>query len=112
MLTHNNFTELFRIHDLRLNLSREDSSISFLPLSHVFERCWSLYMLAKGIKNSYLGDPKEILNALGDVRPTLMCSVPRLYQKAYHRILAKVAAGSNVKKKLFYAGLDVPERKG
>jgi long-chain acyl-CoA synthetase len=39
MLTHNNFTELFRIHDLRLNLSREDSSISFLPLSHVFERC-------------------------------------------------------------------------
>lgn len=111
MLTHNNFTELFRIHDLRLNLGREDSSISFLPLSHVFERCWSMYMLAKGIKNTYLGDPKEILNALGDVRPTLMCSVPRLYQKAYHRILAKVAAGSGVKKKLFYAGLDVGKKR-
>lgn len=111
MLTHNNFTELFRIHDLRLNLSREDSSISFLPLSHVFERCWSLYMLAKGIKNSYLGDPKEILNALGDVRPTLMCSVPRLYQKAYHRILAKVDSGSNVKKKLFYAALNTGKKR-
>lgn len=111
MLTHNNFTELFRIHDLRLNLSREDSSISFLPLSHVFERCWSLYMLAKGIKNSYLGDPKEILNALSDVRPTLMCSVPRLYQKAYHRILAKVDSGSGLKKKLFNAALDAGKQR-
>jgi long-chain acyl-CoA synthetase len=111
MLTHNNFTELFRIHDLRLNLSREDSSISFLPLSHVFERCWSMYMLAKGIKNSYLSDPKEILNALDDVRPTLMCSVPRLYQKAYHRILAKVESGSNLKKKLFYAALNTGKQR-
>lgn len=111
MLTHDNFTELFKIHDIRLNVSRGDNSLCFLPLSHVFERCWSLYMLSKGIRNSYLGDPKDILAALGEVKPTMMCSVPRLYQKAYHSILAKVEGGSSVKKKLFAKALEVGKRR-
>lgn len=106
MLTHDNLSELFRIHDIRLSISRDDHSLAFLPLSHVFERCWSLYVLYKGIKNSYLGDPKDILNALAEVKPTLMCSVPRLYQKAYHTILAKVESGSNFKRRLFSRALD------
>ena len=101
VLTHDNFNEAFKIHDIRIDVSREDHSLSFLPLSHVFERTWSLYVLYRGIKNSYLGDPKEILNALSEVQPSLMCSVPRLYQKAYHMILAKAKTGSNIKKKLF-----------
>ena len=105
MLTHDNFNEAFRLHDLRLNITRNDHSMAFLPLSHVFERCWSLYVLYKGIKNCYLGDPKEILKALSEVKPTMMCSVPRLYQKAYHTILAKVEGGSPLKKKLFNAAM-------
>lgn len=105
MLTHENFNQIFKIHDLRLHVSREDHSLSFLPLSHVFERCWSLYVFYKGIKNSYLGDPKKILKALEEVQPTLMCSVPRLYQKAYHTILAKAELGSGFKKKLFNSAI-------
>ena len=101
VLTHDNFNQAFKIHDLRIDVSREDHSLCFLPLSHVFERTWSLYVLYRGIRNSYLGDPKEILNALSEVQPSLMCSVPRLYQKAYHMILAKAKTGSNLKKKLF-----------
>lgn len=111
MLTHDNFNEIFKIHDLRLKVSRADHSLSFLPLSHVFERCWSLYVLYKGIKNSYLGDPKDILSALGEVQPTLMCSVPRLYQKAYHTILAKTNSGSSIKKKLFQNALKIGKQK-
>ncbi len=106
MLSHDNFNEAFRIHDLRLNISRQDHSLAFLPLSHVFERCWSLYVLYKGIRNTYLNDPKDVLSALSEVGPTMMCSVPRLYQKAYHTILAKVEGGSAIKKKLFYAALN------
>ena len=111
MLTHDNFNEAFRIHDIRLKLSRSDHSLCFLPLSHVFERCWSMYMLYKGIKISYLGDPKEILSALNEVRPTLMCSVPRLYQKAYHTILGRVESGSTTKKKLFSAAIKVGKKR-
>ncbi len=106
MLAHDSFNEAFKIHDIRLNIDRSDHSLCFLPLSHVFERCWSLYVLYKGIKNSYLGDPKDILSALSEVEPTMMCSVPRLYQKAYHTILAKVKTGSPIKRKLFHAALE------
>lgn len=111
MLTHENFNEIFKVHDMRLKVSRADHSLSFLPLSHVFERCWSLYVLYKGIKNSYLGDPKKILSALAEVQPTLMCSVPRLYQKAYHTILAKTESGSNLKKKLFHLAMDAGKQR-
>ena len=111
MLTHDNFNEVFRIHDLRLNISRNDHSLAFLPLSHVFERCWSLYVLYKGVKNSYLGDPKDILNALSEVKPTMMCSVPRLYQKAYHTILAKVEGGSSMKQRLFHAAISTGKQR-
>lgn len=111
MLTHDNFNEIFRVHDIRLKVSRADHSLSFLPLSHVFERCWSLYVLYKGIKNSYLGDPKDILIAMSEVKPTLMCSVPRLYQKAYHTIIAKTNTGSKIKKNLFQRGLKIGKQK-
>jgi len=110
MLSHGNFNELFRIHDLRLQLSQEDHSMCFLPLSHVFERCWTLYMLYKGIKNTYLENPKEIVQTLQQVKPTLMCSVPRLYQKAYHTILAKAEAGSPIKRKLFHKAIEIGKR--
>lgn len=111
MLSHDNFNEAFRIHDIRLRLSRQDHSLCFLPLSHVFERCWSLYVLYKGIKNSYLGDPKDILTAMSEVKPTMMCSVPRLYQKAYHTIMAKVESGSAFKKRLFNQALRIGKKK-
>ncbi len=110
MLSHGNFNELFRIHDLRLQLTKEDHSLCFLPLSHVFERCWTLYMFYKGIKNTYLENPKEVVQTLQQVKPTLMCSVPRLYQKAYHTILAKVESGSPVKKRLFYNAIETGKR--
>lgn len=111
MLTHENFNEAFRIHDIRLNLSREDHSLAFLPLSHVFERCWTLYVLYKGIRNTYLADPKEVLSALQEVRPTMMCSVPRLYQKAYHTILAKVESSSGIKKRIFHAATEAGKQR-
>ena len=111
MLTPDNFNEAFRIHDKRLKVSREDHSLCFLPLSHVFERCWSLYVLYRGMKNSYLGDPKEILSALHEVQPTVMCSVPRLYQKAYHTIISRVEKGSKIKKSLFNAALKIGKQR-
>lgn len=111
VLTHDNFNEAFKIHDIRINVSRDDHSLCFLPLSHVFERTWSLYVLYKGIKNSYLGDPKEIMNALSEEKPSLMCSVPRLYQKAYHMILAKAKTGSNVKNKLFQNAIETGKQR-
>jgi long-chain acyl-CoA synthetase len=106
MLTHGNFNQAFRIHDMRLHIDRRDHSLCFLPLSHVFERAWSLYALNNGVTVSYLEDPKRIIETLSEVRPTTLCSVPRLYQKAYHTIKAQVNKSSVIKKALFNWALD------
>jgi len=107
MLTHKNLTKIQEVHDIRLDIGEEDHSLSFLPLSHIFERAWSLYALHRGLKVSYLKDPKLIIETLAEVKPTTMCSVPRLYQKAYHTVLAKVQKSSPVKKWLFETAINL-----
>ena len=101
MLDYNNMAAQFQAHDERLMFDGEQSSLSFLPLSHVFERIWSHYMLHKGFLNSYLDDPKLIKDALNEVQPTLMCAVPRFYEKIYGAIYEKVETSSVIKKALF-----------
>ncbi len=101
MLSHGNFNQAFRIHDMRLHIDEHDHSLCFLPLCHVFERAWSLYALYRGVTISYLEDPKRIIETLAEVKPTTLCSVPRLYQKAYHTIKGQVSKSSFIKRSLF-----------
>ena len=102
MISHSNFKKAFEIHDKRLEMNKTDHSLSFLPLTHVFERTWSLYCTYKGAAITFLEDPKKIVETLAEVKPTAFCSVPRLYQKAYHLIHAKAEESSKIKQKLFY----------
>ncbi len=110
MLSHGNFNHAFRIHDMRLNIEKGDHSLAFLPLSHIFERAWSLYALYKGVKVSFLTDPKKVIETLGEVRPSVMCSVPRLYQKAYHTIRARIQQSSAIRRFLFNAAVNSGKR--
>ncbi|MDO6575636.1 hypothetical protein Q4528_16120, partial [Staphylococcus pasteuri_A] len=57
----------------------------------------------------YLEDPALIQEALPRSQPTLMCSVPRLYEKIHAAILQKVATASASKQKLFHWALKVAE---
>ena len=72
-----------------------------LPLSHVFERIWTFYVLARGAENVYIRDPQQVMDVIADVRPTVMCAVPRLYEKAYATIQARVAKASPLRRALF-----------
>ena len=84
MLPHECFNEAMRINSLRLtSLSDKDTSIAFLPLSHVFERTWSYLCLFKGVHIYINALPTEIQQTIKDVRPTLMCAVPRFWEKVY-----------------------------
>jgi len=107
MLTHGNLFQAFRSHDIRLDNDHTDHSLAFLPLSHVFERLWTTYALYKGMKITYLPNPKDVIEVLGKVKPTVMCSVPRLYQKVYQTVLSKIEEGSNIKRELFYWALEI-----
>lgn len=101
MLTHDNFMHCFRIHDKRLDPTNKDISMCFLPLSHVFERSWSYYMLYKGVVNVFLENPREVINELPKVNPTLMCTVPRFYEKTKEGIELEYEKWSGVKQKIF-----------
>ncbi|MFP4420078.1 MAG: AMP-dependent synthetase/ligase [Desulfococcaceae bacterium] len=87
------------------SVGEEDVSLCFLPLSHVFERTWTLYALDRGAVLAYLEDPKEVLSALAAVRPTVMCVVPRFAEKVHQTIMARREAASRWKRGLLDGGI-------
>jgi long-chain acyl-CoA synthetase len=102
MLPHSAFTVTCTYHDLRLPpIGPDDVSLCFLPLSHIFERAWTFYILYRGAVTAYCEDPKAVAEVLPQVRPTLMCAVPRLYEKVYSKVQDTVARSSPVKRALF-----------
>jgi long-chain acyl-CoA synthetase len=108
MLTHGNLLAALASHDLRLlDPSDRDVSLCFLPLAHVFERCWTYYALSKGMVNCYLDDPTQVIAAMGEVRPTVMCAVPRFYEKIYAAVTTKLATAPAHKRLLFRWAVDV-----
>ena len=102
MLPHSAFTVTCTYHDLRLPpIGADDVSLCFLPLSHIFERAWTFYILYRGAVTAYCEDPKDVGLLLPQVRPTLMCAVPRFYEKVFAKVHEKVAASSVVRRALF-----------
>jgi len=84
MMPHSCFNEAMRIHSLRLtSITDKDTTIAFLPLSHVFERTWCYYCIFRGATIYINHRPTEIQQTIKDVRPTLMCAVPRFWEKVY-----------------------------
>ena len=107
MLTHANVVHQLRALEERFDVGPGDVSLCFLPLSHVYERGWTFHVLCSGAENCYLADPKGVVEAMAEVRPSLMVSVPRLYEKVHAAVLDRVSRGSAVKARLFGWGLRV-----
>jgi long-chain acyl-CoA synthetase len=84
-----------------------DVSLCLLPLSHVFERMWTLHVLRRGGTVGYLDDPRDVLSALAAIRPTVMCAVPRFLEKAHQAVMARRAAGGRLRRALFDAAVKV-----
>ena len=101
MLTHANFFHQFHALEQEAKIGPEDRSVCFLPLSHVLERAWSYYVFLHGASTYYLEDPRGIKEALSEVKPTTMVSVPRLYEKIYSTVYNRLESASLVKKLLF-----------
>ncbi len=101
MLDHDNIINTCINHDIKYDLTDKDTSLAFLPLSHVFERVWTYFVFYKGMLNTYNTDPKKISEIVKEAKPTVMCSVPRLYEKIHHMIYSNVQKASFVKKNIF-----------
>ena len=108
LLHHSTYEEIIRIHDIRLtNMSDKDVSMCFLPLTHVFERAWTYYCLHRGVVVCLNLKPAEIASTIKEVRPNLMCSVPRFWEKVYAGVNEKIASEKGIKQKLMLDAIRV-----
>ena len=98
IMTHIMFNEAVRIHLIRLaHVKDNDVSLAFLPLTHVFERMWCYFLLNVGTTVYINHNPTEIQTTLKEVRPTLMCAVPRFWEKVYVGVKEVLSGYSPVK---------------
>ncbi|MGZ2368623.1 AMP-dependent synthetase/ligase [Ancylomarina sp. YFZ004] len=109
MIDHNNITAVLRSHDIELNLTEDEVSLSFLPLSHVYERGWTFFCLHRGFKIYFNRDPKQIGATMKEAKPTIMCTVPRIYEKIYSAIQDKSKDASGIKLKMLNWSLKIGE---
>lgn len=100
MLDHNNFAASLKAHEFELDISDKDVSLSFLPLSHIYERSWVFFCLYRGVEVYFNQDPKKIADVLKEVKPTVMCTVPRIFEKIFAAIQDKRKEASPAKMKL------------
>lgn len=110
MLDYTNLASQLYLHDQRLSLSDKDVSLCFLPLSHVFERAWSFYVMHTGAINVYLTDTHAVREAMAVVKPTVMCAVPRFYEKVYSAIQEKVSQAPRLRQWMFKWALKQGEK--
>ena len=107
MLPHSCYLEAMRIHDVRLPLvTDKDLSMSFLPMTHIFEKAWCYYCLHKGVTIAINQDPKMIQKTLPEIHPTLMCNVPRFWEKVYAGVHEKINSASPAMKKIFLDAIE------
>ena len=108
MLTHANFISNLQACKSLIDVSDADVLLSFLPLSHVFERLGGHYVpLSSGAKVAYAESTFTVAQNMREVAPTVMLSVPRLYETMHDRILRAVQEGSPLKQKIFHWGVSV-----
>ena len=101
MLTHNNLSsnEETSVDPYQMNPS--DSAVSFLPLSHVYERVTAYAYLFHGVPISYVERMDDLPQALLEVHPTLAAAVPRVFEKLYANVLQKGHANTGMKRRIF-----------
>lgn len=108
ILTHGNLLSNIEAGLSVLPISKEDVFLSFLPLSHVLERMAGHYLpYYCGAAIAYAESIEAVPVNMGEINPTVMASVPRLYEKMYSRVLENVELGSPVKQKIFHWAVGV-----
>ena len=112
MLSHDNVVSNLKAIHRRLAAGRDDVFLSFLPLSHTFERtCGYYYPIAIGACVAYSRSVKQIADDLIEVRPTLLISVPRIYERIYSLVMHHRATAGPVERTLLDLAIAVGGRR-
>lgn len=99
VITHHNYDECIDKHmKLLKGLSDRDLSMAFLPMSHILEKAWCFFLLSKGVPIAVNYDPRLIQDTIHDVHPSVMCCVPRFWEKVYAGVKEKIAGMSRTQR--------------
>jgi long-chain acyl-CoA synthetase len=107
MLTHRNLVSNIRATSERLPLTMSDMNLSFLPLSHIFQRHVDYACLNAGVTIAYAENATTVGDDMMQVRPTFASGVPRFFEKIHDRILAEVAHAPAVQRAIFFKALQL-----
>ena len=110
MLTHKNLiSNAMAVHEI-IEIGTGDLFLSFLPLSHVFERMAGYYMpLTAGSQIAYAESIEKVATNLMEVKPTVMTAVPRLFERIYSKVKKGVDASPEKKQKIFNWAIAIGE---
>ena len=106
MLTHDNIHSNTIAVQRELSFQHTDVALSFLPLSHIFERMVDYCLFSRGVTIAYVEAFDRVGAAMAEVRPTIVVSTPRVYEKLY----ARVMSATGVKRRLVRWSADVAKR--
>jgi long-chain acyl-CoA synthetase len=112
MLTHGNLAANLRDICQIFPVAQSDSALSFLPLSHSFERMVLWVYLANGLSTAFAESNESIGRDLQRFKPTVMTGVPRVFEKLQSKILEKGGALTGAKKSLFQWAMGVAHQRG
>jgi long-chain acyl-CoA synthetase len=107
ILTHGNFVSNLTAVSTIIQFSHRDTVLSFLPLSHVLERLVTFTYMFKGCSIAYAESVETVAQNLLEVKPHIMVSVPRVFEKIYAKVMDNVLSSSGLKRKIFFWAIKV-----
>lgn len=111
MLTHRNIVSNVKAAHEAIKIGETDRCLSFLPLCHSFERTGGYYaMIAGGAEIYYAESVDTVARNMLEAHPTIVVSVPRLFEKIYNLVTKNVQEGSAIQQKIFSWALDVGKK--
>ncbi|MGB9764264.1 MAG: AMP-dependent synthetase/ligase [Candidatus Saccharicenans sp.] len=110
MLTHDNLVSNVKALRSIIPFTDKDTALSFLPLSHVLERMCTYAWIYVGATIAYAESVDTVAENLVEAKPTIMVSVPRLFDKFYSRVIDNVLSSSRLEKRIFFWALKVGKK--
>jgi len=112
ILTHDNLISNIKTAADLIEFSDKDTALSFLPLSHILERMVMFTYIYKGTTVAFAESVEAVAKNLLEVRPHLMVSVPRVFEKIYTKVMDQVLSSPSLRRKIFFWALKVGQAYG
>lgn len=112
VITHSNYNACIEKHTELLRAVKDDDvSMAFLPMSHILEKAWCFFCLSRGVEIAVNYDPRLIQDTIKEVKPNLMCCVPRFWEKVYAGVKEKLASMPRFQRLMVRRALVVGKRR-